>query len=310
MKTSKGIKLSVVIPVYNEENNLPELYNRLAKVFSNDLKISHEIVFIDDGSTDNSWRVVEEFHRTNKKVRGIKLSKNFGHDLAIKSGIDHCAGSAAICMDSDLQHSPELIPSIYARLAENDIVFLRRISNESESALRTIANKWYYYVFKKFTGIDIPSGVSDFFAVNKKVIETIKRFNEKSYFNRGILLSLGYKRILMDYKADKRFSGSSKYTLKDLIRLSIKGLVNFSALPLKFVVYVGLFFSFLSFAYGIYSVVKTVLIGSIAGWASLIATTSFLNGFIILILAVYLEYFIVIFNEIKERPAYLVDEIL
>ncbi len=302
-------ELSIIIPVFNEEGNLLELYRRLINVLENELQVSYEIIFVDDGSNDCSWNIIEDLHKENKNVKGIKFSRNFGHDLAIKSGIDNCKGEIAICMDSDLQHPPQMIPKIYKSISKEnyDIIFMKRISNEDENLFRKISNKFYYLLFKKFTGINISRGLSDFFAINKKVTEVLKQFTEKNYFNRGILLSIGFKNKLLEYKAEKRFSGESKYNVKDTLNLSIKSFVNFSAFPLKIVVYLGLFFSFLSFTYGIYSVIKTLLIGSISGWASLIITISFLNGFIILILSTFFEYFIVAFEELKNRPEYIID---
>ncbi len=312
MNATSRIDLSIIIPVYNEEHSLPELYRRLIIVLAKELKVKHELIFVDDGSNDNSWNVVEGLHKKNRNVKGIKLSQNCGHDLAIKSGLDHCKGRIVVCMDSDLQHPPEILEKIYKSInsGECDILFLKRVSNENEQFSRTIVNRLYYYFFKKMTGIDISDGVSDFFGVNEKVIAALKEFKEKSYFNRGIVLSIGFKKKFLEYKAGKRFAGESKYQMKDLVQLSVKSFVNFSAVPLKLVTSLGLCLSLLSFAYGLYSIIKTLLVGSISGWASIITTVSFLNGFIILLLAIFFEYFVVMFNEIKNRPPYIIDKML
>ena len=312
MNAKNSIDLSVVIPVYNEEHNLSELYRRLTMVLGKELRVKYELLFVDDGSSDSSWSIVEELHKRNKNVKGIKLSQNCGHDLAIKTGIDHCRGRIAVFMDSDLQHPPEILEEIYKSISsgECDILFLKRISNENEQFSRKIVNRLYYYCFKKMTGIDISEGISDFFAVNEKVIAVVKEFKEKSYFNRGVVLSIGFRKKFLEYKAGKRFAGESKYRMKDLFQLSVKSFVNFSALPLKLVTIIGLCLSMLSFAYGLYSIIKTLLVGSISGWASIVTTVSFLNGFIILLLAIFFEYFVVMFNEIKNRPPYIIDKML
>ena len=312
MNVKNNVDLSIIIPVFNEEHNVPELYERLIDELGKKIRVKYEIIFVDDGSRDGSWSIVEGLHKRNKNVKGIKLSQNCGHDLAIKSGVDNCRGRVAICMDADLQHPPEILEEIYISIVKDecDILFLKRISNENERLSRTIVNKLYYYCFKKMTGIEISDGVSDFFGVNEKVLTVLREFREKSYFNRGILLSIGFRKKFLEYKAGKRFAGESKYRMKDLFHLSVKSFVNFSAMPLKLVTSIGLCLSMVSFAYGLYSIIKTLLVGSISGWASIIATVSFLNGFVILLLAIFFEYFVIMFNEIKNRPPYIIDKIL
>jgi len=302
--------ISIVIPVLNESENIEPLYAKLKKVLSSELSLSSEIIFVDDGSNDDSWIKIKSLIEKDNNVRGIKLSRNFGHDIAIKAGLDHCNGSYTIVMDADLQHPPELLPKIMKIFYEEkpDIIMMKRTLNLSQSKLRRLLNKLYYLSFKYLTNIEIEEGISDFYAMNRNVLNVIKMFTQKNLFVRGILLSIGFKRVIFSYKASSRFSGKSKYDLKKLTKLTKNSFIGFTAFPLRVIELIGLILSILSFMYGIYSIIKTLLLGSIAGWASIITTVSFLNGTILLLLTIYIEYFLVAFEELKNIPVYIIEE--
>lgn len=302
--------LSVIIPVLNEEGNLQQLYDELMQNLKTASIENYELFFVDDGSTDSSWTIIEKLIDKNPKVKALKLSRNFGHDNAMKAGIDNCSGAYAICMDADLQHPPSLIPEIYKRFKETgaEIIFMQRTYNKDINAFQNFNRKLYYRLFKWLTHLDIREGVSDFFGVSRKVINVLKNLKETVYFNRGVLFSIGFQREFISYEANERFSGNSSYTFRKLLSLLVSGIINFTYFPLKIVVVIGLVISGLSFLYGLYAIIKTLVFGSIDGWTSIVTTLSFLNGFIILVLTIIIEYFIVVFKEIKGRPNYIVDQ--
>ena len=301
--------LSIIIPVLNEDGNLEILFKEIIEKLEDNNINHYELLFVDDGSTDSSWEIISRFIETNDMVKGLKLSRNFGHDNAMKAGIDHCTGNFAICMDADMQHSPNLIPKIYHCFRENkpDIIFMQRIENKDTNFLQGFYRRMYYKLFKYLTKLDIREGVSDFFGISRKVIDVIKNLHEKVYFNRGVLFSIGFKREFIEYKADERYSGQSSYNARKLVSLLISSIINFTYVPLKIVVVIGLIISAMSFLYGMYAITKTIIFGSIDGWTSIVTTLSFLNGFIILVLTVIIEYFIVVFKEVKGRPNYIIE---
>ena len=301
--------LSIVIPVLNEDGNLELLYQEIIAQMAKGNIGHYELLFVDDGSTDASWEIISGFISKNESVKGIKLSRNFGHDNAMKAGLDNCTGNFAICMDADMQHSPSLIPKIYKSFLINkaDIIFMQRIENKDTNFLQGFYRRVYYKMFKYLTKLDIREGVSDFFGISRKVIDVIKNLHEKVYFNRGVLFSIGFKREFIEYKADERYSGQSSYNARKLISLLVSSIINFTYVPLKIVVVIGLIISGMSFLYGIYAITKTIIFGSIDGWTSIVTTLSFLNGFIILVLTVIIEYFIVVFKEVKGRPNYIIE---
>ena len=302
--------LSLIIPVFNEEGNIKALFDEINKNIRTGAIKNFELLFVDDGSTDHSWGIIQSLREKHAWIKAIRLSRNFGHDNAMKAGIDNCSGDYAICMDADLQHPPELIPEIYQCFKETgaSIIFMQRTFNKDTNAFQGLNRKIYYRMFRWLTHLDIREGVSDFFAVDRKVINVLKKLNEHVYFNRGILFSIGFKREFMPYEANERFSGKTSYTLRKLASLLVSGIVNFTYFPLKIVVAIGLVISGLSFLYGFYAIIKTLIFGSIDGWTSIVTTLSFLNGFIILVLSIIIEYFIVVFKEVKGRPMYIIDE--
>jgi len=303
-------KISIILPVFNEENNIEEIYNQITCILLKIPCYKYEIIFIDDGSTDNSWNIITTLYVKDDNIKAIKLSRNFGHDIAIKAGLDHSNGDLIIVMDTDLQHPPELINTILDTFKNEhpDIILMKRKLNKDEILIRRISNKIYYKTFGFLTNIEIEEGISDFFAINNKVLQIMKQYNQKNIFIRGILLTIGFKKKIIEYVANERYSGNSKYNLKKLIILSKNSCIGFTSFPLRIIEGIGLILSLLSFFYGMYSIIKTLLLGSISGWASTVTTIAFLNGFILLLLTVYIEYFIVAFDELKEKPIYIIDK--
>jgi len=301
--------ISIVIPAYNEEGNIPKISDKIIKTLKS-TQLNYEIMFIDDGSTDNSWSIIKSLTQEYEVIKAIKFSRNFGHDIAIKAGLDHSNADITIVMDSDLQHPPEIILSIIDSIKKDDcdIVLMKRTFNKGKSIFRSFINKIYYKLFSAFTKIKLEEGISDFFAVNKKVLRVLKNIHQKNIFIRGVLQIIGFRKKIIEYQANERHSGKSKYNFRSLLSLSKKSFIGFTYLPLRITEIFGLLLSFLSFLYGFYSIIKTLLIGSISGWASTITTISFLNGFILLLLAFYIEYFIVAMDELKETPQYIIEE--
>ena len=304
-------KLSVVVPAFNEQGNLYRLRSELCGVLTN-LPLSWEIVFVDDGSEDQTWSDIESLHNEDPRIRGIRLSRNFGHQNALIAGLAHATGDAVISMDADLQHPPELIPTLVAEWQKgHKIVTTVRKDTEALPKLKRLTSRLYYRLFSYLSGVAIESGMADFRLLDRQVLNDVLRFGEDGLFLRGIVQWVGYPSTSVPFTCGTRHSGQSKYTLLKMIRLAWHGISSFSLVPLRVGILIGLVSSGIAFLGVVYAIISKWLDGgTVAGWASSVAIISFLFGILFIFLAILAEYLGRILEQVRGRPRYLISDIL
>lgn len=309
MNSTTYLDLSIVIPVFNEEENISVLYEELKKVLSA-LKLSYEIIFVNDGSQDRSVDKIEYLHQLDDHVKLISLSRNFGHQAAISAGLCYARGMATIMMDGDMQHPPDVIVDLVKHWKEGyDIVYTIRKYTMQASMFKRYSARLFYWLINKMTKTRIPFGAADFRLLDHKVVKEINKFKERSLFYRGLISWIGFRQIAVPYQSPARVSGISSYSINRMIRFAIDGVTSFTSFPLRLSTFMGFIVSGLSFLYGIYA----VLIGlfsdkTVAGWTSLIAVVLFIGGVQLITLGILGEYVGRIYDQVKERPVYIIHK--
>ncbi len=300
-------KLSVVVSVYNEEQALP-LFCDAALPILRSIPWDYELLFVDDGSTDDSLAVLRALSDEDPKIRYISFSRNFGHEAAMIAGIDYADGDGIVCMDSDLQHPPEYLPAIVEEFeAGADVINMVRTGNHSAGILKNITSSGFYWVLNHISGADLVPGASDFFAVSARAAEVLrKNYREKARFLRGYVQDIGFNRVSIEYEAAERAAGKSKYSLKKLFSFSVRTLVCFSDLPLK----LGIGASIVAALFGLIVLVYTLITrqGAPSGYATIVILNCFMFAVLFLIVGIIGEYLAVMFGEQKDRPLYIVEE--
>jgi polyisoprenyl-phosphate glycosyltransferase len=302
-------ELSVVIPVYNEAENIPVLFGQLITVLEG-ANIDFEIVFVDDGSGDESVRRLKDLGASNKRVVVIELARNFGHQVAITAGLDFARGRAVAVMDADLQDPPEVLPKFIAKWREgHDVVYAIR-ERRKESWLKRTSYAAFYRLLRHVSNIEIPLDAGDFCVMDRRVVDLLKNMPERSRFVRGIRSWVGFSQVGLPFERHARHAGTSKYTIGRLMLLALDGLISFSYVPLRFITALGLSVSFLSLFLAVFFFVKKLLYGlSPPGYASLIVSIFFLAGIQLITLGVIGEYVGRIFEEAKRRPMYILRRV-
>lgn len=305
---NRNKEVSVIIPCFNEAEGLLLFYNELKKNLPT--KYNYEIILVNDGSNDGTLDIIKKIHSANSDVSFISFSRNFGHQNALKAGFDFCTGDCAICMDSDLQHPPQLIPALLTKWEEGfDSVGTRREDHDSISFFKKTSSRLFYKLTSRFSDIKIEAGVADFRLLDRKVIDELKNFSENQIFLRAVIQWLGFKQIIIPYQAGERVAGESKYTLKKMISFAISGITAFSIKPLRFSIYLGLIFAFLAFIYGVYALFIYIFTSSaLPGWTSILVSVLFIGGINLLMLGIIGEYLGKLFVESKKRPTYIISE--
>lgn len=300
--------LSVVIPIFNEEETLEVLYARLSKVLDG-LAEDYEVIFVNDGSRDRSELILRDIQKRNPRFKSIHFSRNFGHQTAITCGFDHAKGRAVIAMDGDLQDPPEVLPDLLARWREGyDVVYAVR-QKRKEGLLKRTAYKTFYWVLHKVSYLDIPLDSGDFSLIDRRVIDVLQSMPERNRFVRGLRTWAGFRQVGYEYAREARFAGQSKYSLGKLMKLAFDGLVSYSYVPLRLVSNVGLLVSMSALAYMGYLLVARMFGDMpIQGWTSTVVILLFLGGIQLLSLGVIGEYVGRIFEEVKHRPQYVVRD--
>ncbi len=304
---AKGFRLSVAIPVHNEQSVLPELLNRLGRVLDELPGGPHEIVFVDDGSTDRTYEVLEEAALKDPRVLVLSLSRNFGHQAAITAGLDHVTGDAVVVMDGDLQDTPEAIPEFVEKYQQGfDVVYAKRVRRKESSILRLC-----YYVFYRMmaslSDIRLPLDSGDFGLMSRRVIDKLRQMPEHHRYLRGMRTWVGFRQTGVEVERAERQSGRSKYNVMQLLKLAFDGIFAFSIVPIRAAALLGAFVMFLSGLYIVYSIyIRLVLHESPQGFTALIVAVTFLSGVILFFLGVIGEYVGRIYEELKARPHYIV----
>jgi dolichol-phosphate mannosyltransferase len=301
---------SVIVPVYNEEETIELFYDRITPVLRS-ISDQYEIIFVNDGSTDDSLSLLRGIVAKDPKVVAVSFSRNFGHQIAVSAGIDHARGHAVIVIDGDLQDPPELIPEMLAKWKEGyQVVYAQRKRRKGESLFKKITAFAFYRTLRAMTSTDIPLDTGDFRLMDRSVVEVLKNMRERSRFIRGMVAWVGFRQIGVEFERDERFSGKTKYHLSKMIRFALNGIFSFSDKPLKIASYIGLFTSFigmLMIIWGLYSKIFRPET-TIAGWASVFVAVLFFGGIQLFTIGIIGEYISRIYDESKARPLYVVGE--
>ncbi|MDJ0533267.1 MAG: glycosyltransferase family 2 protein [Xenococcaceae cyanobacterium MO_207.B15] len=307
--SDRSIEISVVVPLYNEEENIDYLFTRLLSVLDK-LKTSYEIVCVNDGSKDNTLKQLIEHHQENPVIKVINLSRNFGKEIALTAGIDYANGAAIVPIDADLQDPPELIEELVAKWREGyDVVYATRRSRQGETWLKRFTADAFYKTIGKMTSITIPPNTGDFRLLDRKVVEAIKKIPERTRFMKGLFAWVGYKQTSVMFDREPRAAGTTTWNYWKLWNFAIDGITSFSFVPLKIWSYVGLFISFLSLLYASFLVIRTLIFGiDVPGYASLMVAVLFFGGVQLITLGVIGEYLGRVYEEVKGRPLYFVRE--
>ena len=300
-------KLSIVISVYNESAVLEKFYQAFEKISSN-FKWDYELIFVNDGSVDESLEILKCFATQNEKVKVVSFSRNFGHEAAMIAGIDNACGDGIVCMDADLQHPLECLPSIVAKLEEGyEVINMIRLSNKSAGLLKNITSGLFYKVINLLANqVKFEENASDFFAISRRVADVLRtNYREKSRFLRGYVQSVGFRKTSLEYVAAERAGGASHYNLKRLLNFSISTIVCFSDFPLKLGIYAGLASALLGVAMIIYTLCTHS--GAPSGYSTIVVLISFLFAILFVIIGIIGEYLAVLFSELKDRPIYIIE---
>ena len=305
------MRLSVGIPVFNEQEVIPELLTRLLGVLDRIEGGPHQVVFVDDGSTDGSRRLMEDAARRDSRIRVVVLSRNFGHQAALGAALDYATGDAVVLMDADLQDQPEVIPEfVKHHLAGADVVFARRTTREEGWLLR-IAYRLFYRLVAALSDTALPLDSGDFALLGAPVVAALRRLPERERYLRGLRAWVGFEQVGIDVNRKARFAGRPKYNTWSLMKLAIDGVCSFSILPLRAAAIAGLFAIFLSFTFAIYAIYVRVAIGHVPeGFTASLLIMTFLSGVQLLFLGIIGEYLGRVYGEAKGRPQYVVARVL
>ena len=304
-------KISIVIPLYNEELVVKECYERLDENLKKIDNYDYEIIFVNDGSKDKTYEIVSQIAHSNYKVKVLSFSRNFGHQAAVTAGLKYISGDLVVIMDADLQDPPEVIPEMVELWEKGyEVIYGKRVSRKGEPFFKLLTAKMFYKTLNLLSDVEIPADTGDFRLVDRKVIDTINSLPEHNKFLRGLFSWVGYKQYAYEYEREKRFDGKTKYSLKKMLKLASDGIISFSTKPLKFVGILGMISIIMSFLIIIYSLVSYIfkLNNLTAGWTSIMISTTFFAGVQLLSLWIISEYIARIYDESKSRPQYIIDK--
>lgn len=304
------VEFSVIIPIYNEELNIPNLLTRLRPVVEK-TGMSYELLFVNDGSRDRSLQLIKALAQADSHVRYIDFSRNFGHQVAVTAGIDHSKGEIIAIIDADLQDPPELIEEMIALIKQgNEVVYAKRRSRKDKNVLKKAAYKTFYRLLARISNVEVPLDTGDFRVMTRKVAEVLKNMPEQHKFLRGQIAWLGFKQTFVEYDRDVRAAGEPGYTYKKLFRLAFDGITGFSNVPLRIATIMGFVVSGISLALIIYALAGYFFFKSEMpkGWASLMIAVSFIGGVQLLCLGIIGEYISRLQTDIRKRPLYIVNE--
>ena len=310
-RTPKVIDLvSIVVPVYNEDAVILH-FNRRLSIVRQELLQSSEVIFVNDGSRDNTLELLRVLKAADPTIGIVDLSRNFGKEIALTAGLDHARGDVVVVIDADLQHPPELIPQFLSRLGEEDadVVYGLRASRVGESGTKKLTSRAFYRVINALSGRLIPINAGDFRVLSRRAVDALAGVRERHRYMKGLFAWIGYRQIPLLYETEPRFAGASKWNYWNLWNFSIEGITSFSIAPLKVATYIGVITAALAIFYGFYMVFRTLISGNpVPGFPSLLVAILFLGGIQLIFLGIIGEYLGRTFNEVKRRPLYLVRE--
>ena len=304
-------KISVVIPMYYEEEVAEECYKRMTGVLKGIENYEYEIIFVNDGSKDKTLSILERIANEDKNVKVISFSRNFGHQCAVTAGLQYVTGDAIVIIDADLQDPPELIPEMLKLWEEgNEVIYGKRKTREGESKFKLLTAKMFYNTLNALSDVDIPKDTGDFRLVDRKVVDVINSLPEHNKFLRGLFSWVGFEQKAFEYERKERFAGKTKYPLKKMLKLASDGIIGFSTKPLKFVGGLGFFAIIVSVLILIYSILSFAFKWNnlTAGWTSIMVATTFFSGTILISLWMIGEYIARIYDESKARPQYIIKK--
>jgi polyisoprenyl-phosphate glycosyltransferase len=306
MPTSSHPAVSVVVPIFDEEPIVELLHRRVLETMERSGE-TWELVLVDDGSRDGSWEKMKALAALDARIVLVRLSRNFGHQLASTAGVDAALGEAVVLMDADLQDPPEVILEMVARWREGyDVVYGRRTSRRGESLFKRATAAAFYRIIRRLTSIDIPADTGDFRLMSRRVVEVLKGFRERNRFLRGMVAWIGWRQAAVPYERAERAAGKTKYPVRKMARFAADAIFSFSFAPLRLATGLGLAVSTLSFAYAVYAVLARAFgWGTVQGWASLMVAVVFLGGVQLVSLGIIGEYVGRIYDEVKRRPLYV-----
>lgn len=303
--------LSVVVPVYNEADGIREFHARTVAVLESLVGMTYEILYVDDGSEDDSLGQLTKLAETDPNVLVVKFSRNFGHQVAITAGLDHAQGDAVVFIDADLQDPPELISQLVAQWRDgNDVVYGQRAVRQGDSAFKRATAAAFYRLMRRITNIDIPADTGDYRLISRRVADELRGLREKDRFMRGLVSWVGFRHARVVYDRDERFAGTTKYPVGKMVKFALDGVTSFSNAPLKLATWFGYAASVLSFLYLLTVLVQKIMGMTVQGWATIMVAMLFLGGVQLICLGILGEYIGRIFNEVKPRPVYIVDRVV
>lgn len=303
--------LTIIIPCYNEEDSLPLLYDRLICIRNSLTGTNTEILFIDDGSTDNTLNCIKTFHKQDKQISFLSFSRNFGKEAAIYAGLIHAKGDYVVLLDADLQHPPEYIHDMFDLLekGEYDCVAMYRSSRSGESKLRSFFSKCFYRLINKISQTNFVNGATDYRMMTRQVVDAVLSLPEYNRFTKGIFNWVGFRTHWIPYENVPRLAGKSKWSFFHLVLYSFEAIFSFSTLPLALASILGILFCFLSFLLGLVVALKTIFFGDpVAGFPTLFCMLLFIGGIILLVIGIQGQYLSRMYMEMKRRPLYIIKE--
>jgi glycosyltransferase involved in cell wall biosynthesis len=307
-----GNKLSIIVPIYNEEKVILAFYARVKSVLGkSEPDLSHEIIFVDDGSNDGSLALLKDLRRSDASVKILSFSRNFGHQFAITAGLDRAQGNVVAVIDGDLQDPPEVIPAMLEKWREGyEVVYGIRKKRKGENAVKVLTAKLFYRVIKSMSDTELPLDSGDFRLLDRSIVEALKSMREENRYIRGLISWVGYRQYGLLYERDMRYAGKTKYTFKKMIKFALDGILSFSDKPLKISAYLGFIFTIIAFLMGIRIIIDKIRYPQtlISGWSSLILAVLFMGGLQLISLGILGLYIGRQYREVKTRPLYIVAE--
>ena len=304
--------LSVIVPCYNEEAVIAESYSRLKKVLDGITTLQTEIIFINDGSKDRTAEMLSAIAAADKQVKVLHFSRNFGHQPAVTAGIHNCTSDLAVIIDADLQDPPELIPELVAtqKLEQANVVYCVRDKRKGESVFKKLSARLFYRSMNYLSEVDFPLDTGDFRLIDKQVMAEFKKFREKGKYIRGIISWIGFKQVPFVYQRQARFAGETKYPLSKMIQFASTAMLYFSKKPLKLATGLGFITVLIGIVYAVYTLVGKIVgyTHALSGWSSLIILIVFFGGVQLLTVGVLGQYIGILFDEVKDRPEYIIDK--